>query len=397
LQPGEAVRLQILRIDVDDNDFPEHQPGEVRADNMGRIETPWYVSTHEAGATLRLTATGVASGLNSEFIFTDAAITPASGGTAIPADTYNGAYTALAGPVIVETIVGDVSLGTIVLTAPAGFQFDTSAPQPIITLNGDNNNKNINGQTNGTIIPLTVTTNTISLTVTSKSKGQTRNTLTYSNIRVRPTAGTPLASGNITNTGTSIFPNSMTNFGTLREVAGALPKTAVFGFPSPQISGVAGTVTVTAQDSFGNIVSNYAGTIHFSSSDPLAVLPADYTFASGDNGRHTFASVVLKTVGAQSVSASNTVPGSVGGTQSGISIVSSSATPPSLLALSSTNSSRQLMLFGQVGVTYELQYSTNLALPGAWNLGWSYIQTNPTMTIGVGSVYPNIFYRLHQP
>src|SRR6266536_339968 len=156
--PGEAVRLQIVRIDVDDNDLPEHQPWEVRADKMGRLEAPWVVSTHEAGATLLLTATGVASGLNSEFIFKDAAITPASGGTGISADTYMNAYTSLTGPVIVETIVGDVSLGTIVLTAPAGFQFDTSAPQPIITLSGDNNSKNINGLTDGSIIPLTVTT-----------------------------------------------------------------------------------------------------------------------------------------------------------------------------------------------------------------------------------------------
>src|SRR5580765_3748036 len=113
-RPGEAVRLQILRIDVDDNDYAEHKPWEVRADEMGRIEAPWFVNTHEAGATLRLTATGVASGLSSEFIFKDAAITPASGGTAISADIYTGAYTPLTGPVIVETVVGDISVGTIV-------------------------------------------------------------------------------------------------------------------------------------------------------------------------------------------------------------------------------------------------------------------------------------------
>jgi len=172
-RPGEAVRLQILRIDVDDNDYAEHQPWQVRADEMGRIEAPWYVNTHEAGATLRLTATGVASGLSSEFIFKDAAITPASGGAAILADTYTGTYTSLTGPVIVETVVGDISVGTIVLTAPPGFQFDTSAPQPIITLNGDNNNKNINGLHDGDVIPLTVTSTSLTFTVSTKSKGQT--------------------------------------------------------------------------------------------------------------------------------------------------------------------------------------------------------------------------------
>jgi hypothetical protein len=320
-RPGEAVRLQILRIDVDDNDCPEHQPWQVRADKTGRIETPWFVSTHEAGATLRLNATGMASGVSTEFIFTDAAITAASGGTSISADTYTGAYTPLTGPVIVETIVGDISVGAIVLTAPAGFQFDTSAPQPIITLNGDNNNKNINGLHDGDTIPLTVTTNTISFTITTKSKGQTRNTLTYSNICVRPTAGTPLASGNITNTGTSIFPNSTTNFGTLTEVPGSRLQSVVSGFPSPQTAGVAGSFTVTEQDQFGNVVSNYAGTVQFYSSDPLATLPAYYTFVSGDNGMHTFSGVILKTVGVQSITASNTGGTSLTGTQSGISIV----------------------------------------------------------------------------
>jgi hypothetical protein len=319
--PGEAVRLQILRIDVDDNDLPEHQPWQVRADDKGRIEAPWLVTIHEAGATLRLTAKGVASGLSSEFIFKDAAITPASGGTAISADTYTGAFTPLTGPVIVETIVGDISVGTIVLTLPAGFQFDSSAPQPIITLNGDSNNKNINGLHDGDVIPLTVTSNSLSFTITTKSKGQTRNTLTYSNIRVRPTAATPLASGDITNTGTSIFPNSTTNFGTLREVPGSGLQSVVSGFPSPQTAGVAGSFTVTEQDQFGNVVSNYAGTVQFYSSDPLAILPAYYTFVSGDNGTHTFSGVTLKTVGVQSITASNTAGTSLTGTQSGISIV----------------------------------------------------------------------------
>jgi hypothetical protein len=324
-RPGEAVRLQIVRIDVDDNDCPEHQPWQVRADKTGRFEAPWFVSTHEAGATLRLTATGVTSGLTSEFIFEDAAITSASGGTAISADTYTGAYTPLTGPVIVETIVGDISVGTIVLTAPAGFQFDTSAPQPIITLNGDNNNKNINGLKDGDTIPLTVTSNSLTFTVTTKSKGQTRNTLTYSNIRVRPTAATPLASGNITNTGTSLFPNSTTNFGTLREVPGSRLQSVVSGFPTPQTAGVAGTFTVTEQDQFGNVVSNYAGTVQFYSSDPLAILPAYYTFVSGDNGMHTFSGVTLKTVGVQSITASNTGGTSLTGTQFGISIVPAAA------------------------------------------------------------------------
>src|SRR6185369_3654451 len=100
---------------------------------------------HEAGATLQLAAKGTASGRKAQKIFTDSSITPASGGGAIPASTASGTWTALTGPVIVETIVGDINVGTLILTAPSGFVFDTNAPLPIITLSGDNNNKNING------------------------------------------------------------------------------------------------------------------------------------------------------------------------------------------------------------------------------------------------------------
>src|SRR5215831_11474627 len=267
-RPGEKIRLQIVRTDIDDNAGAEHQRWQVKADAKGDFKSTWLVTTHESGATLRLTAKGLSSGRSAQKDFTDASVAPATGGGAIPANTANGAWTSLTGPTIVETIVGDISAGTIVLTAPAGFVFDTNAPQPMITLSGDNNNKNINGLTDGSTVTLAVTTNTISFTVNTKSRGQTRNTLAYSNVRVRPTASTPLASGNITNTGTATVPGGATNYGTLTEVAGPSTQLTVSGFPTPQIAGTPGSVTVSARDQFGNTASAYAGTVHFTSSDP---------------------------------------------------------------------------------------------------------------------------------
>ena len=74
----------------------------------------------------------------------------------------------------------------------------------------------------------------------------------------------------------------------------------VAAFPSPIQAGVAGSFTVTALDAFGNTATAYTGTIHFSSSDGQAVLPANYTFTAGDGGVHTF-SATLKTAGTQSL------------------------------------------------------------------------------------------------
>lgn len=324
-QPGERVRLMILQSDLLENRRPEHQPWQVRADQTGGFRATWPVTAHEAGATLWLAAKGMASRRTAQTIFTDASVVAASGGNAIPASSYAGPYTALTGPAITETVVGDISAGTLVLTAPAGFVYDTNAPLPIITLAGDNNSKNINNLPNGAVINLGITTTSLSFTITTKSHGQTKNTLTYSNIRVRPTVASPLASGNITNTGTATFPNSTANFGTLTEVAGSITTLTVSGFPSPQVAGTAGSLTVAAQDQFGNTVTGYTGTIHFTSSDAQAVLPTDYTYIGADNGTHTFSGLTLRTIGTQSITASNMAAASFSGTQPGIVINSAPA------------------------------------------------------------------------
>jgi hypothetical protein len=60
------------------------------------------------------------------------------------------------------------------------------------------------------------------------------------------------------------------------------------------------SVVVSALDQFGNVATGYTGTVHFASSDPQAVLPADYTFTAADAGHHTF-SATLNTVGTQTL------------------------------------------------------------------------------------------------
>jgi hypothetical protein len=73
--------------------------------------------------------------------------------------------------------------------------------------------------------------------------------------------------------------------------------------------------TVTALDSFNNTATTYAGTLHFSSSDASAVLPADSTLAKGTG---TF-SATLKTSGSQTIKATDTVTASLAGTSSAVS------------------------------------------------------------------------------
>jgi predicted outer membrane repeat protein len=98
----------------------------------------------------------------------------------------------------------------------------------------------------------------------------------------------------------------------------------VTGLPASIQAGVASTITVTAKSSTGSTATSYTGTIHFTSSDPQAVLPADYTFVAADNGMHTFA-VTLKTTGTQSVTTKDTVTTSITGGQSGVTVTPAAA------------------------------------------------------------------------
>jgi hypothetical protein len=65
-------------------------------------------------------------------------------------------------------------------------------------------------------------------------------------------------------------------------------------------SGATNNFLVAAEDSFGNVATGYTGTVHFTSSDSAAVLPANYTFTPTDGGAHYF-DITLKTAGSQSV------------------------------------------------------------------------------------------------
>jgi Beta-propeller repeat len=98
---------------------------------------------------------------------------------------------------------------------------------------------------------------------------------------------------------------------------------------SPLSVGAGGSVNVvvTALDSSDTVVQDYVGTVHFTSSDGLATLPADYTFVAGDAGIHTFASgATLRTAGAQTVTATDIANGSPTGTSNVVAVTAGPAT-----------------------------------------------------------------------
>ncbi len=168
----------------------------------------------------------------------------------------------MTGPAYYEAASGDAGAGTVILNSPSGFSFDTggTAPSVIVTrlAGSGGNTNNIDGVASGTAVAITSrATNQITLTVTNASKGGVTCSLTWTNLRVRPNLGTPLASGNLTKTGTATLAAvtaSSTSFGTLTEVAGAANRLAFTAQPG---SATAGAVfgaqpAVQSRDQFGN-------------------------------------------------------------------------------------------------------------------------------------------------
>jgi CSLREA domain-containing protein len=108
-----------------------------------------------------------------------------------------------------------------------------------------------------------------------------------------------------------------------------VPATTTFtisGAPGAITAGTATTFTVTALTATGSVATGYTGTVHFTSSDPKAVLPADYTFKTADNGTHTF-SMTLNTAGTQSLTATDTATPGITATLAPITVYAATGVP----------------------------------------------------------------------
>jgi hypothetical protein len=140
----------------------------------------------------------------------------------------------------------------------------------------------------------------------------------------------------------------------------AAPSTlSLTGFPGNDTAGAAANFTVTARDAFGNVATGYTGTVHFTSSDPQASLPANYTFTAADAGTHTF-SATLKTAGSQSLSTTDVATSGFSATQTGIQVAAAAPVWLNLTALPASTTAGAPVSFmviaedgyGNVAVSY---------------------------------------------
>jgi hypothetical protein len=158
--------------------------------------------------------------------------------------------------------------------------------------------------------------------------------------------------------------------------------------PSTATAGTAFSLSVTAQDVFGNTATGYAGTVHFTTTDSQYVLPSDYTFAPANNGVHTFSTVTLKSAGSQTVTATDTVTSAITGTSTNITVNAGTASSlvvagyPSTIAAGSPNSFSVTALdaFGNTATGYAGTVHLSSSDPQA-----TFAPNDASLTNGTGS------------
>jgi hypothetical protein len=162
------------------------------------------------------------------------------------------------------------------------------------------------------------------------------------------TAAAPFSSGemSVSDDGSELFlsTSSGVRILDLPVSTGVASRLVVSGFPTFLPAGSISDYTVTALDPAGNIATDFTGTVHFSSTDPQALLRQDYTFTPSDHGVHTFSAALLSG-GTFSLTAADDADG-LSGSQTNIQV---HAGPVSIIPVSNH---RDLVYDGTRGILY---------------------------------------------
>ena len=254
----------------------------------------------------------------------------------------------------ITIVVTPVLTGTLTNTA----NVNSSTPDPISSDNSATTNTTVNGPsaTHFSVTAPATATNGTAFTITVTALDATNATVTGYGGTVHFTSSDPLAvlpanatltggvgtfsvnlktNGSETVTATDTVTASIT--GTTGAIVVAPPATATHFSVTAPATATAGTpfsFTVTALDATNATVTSYGGTVHFTSSDGAAVLPANITLT---NGTGTL-SATLKTAGNQTITATDTVTASITGTSGTIAISAGAATHFAVAAPASATS-----------------------------------------------------------
>lgn len=239
-------------------------------------------------------------------------------------------------------VIGPASATTSTISAnPTSIAADGTSTSSITVQAKDSSGTNL--VAGGDTVTLSTNRGTLGA-VTDNHNGTYSATLTSST-----SAGTATVSGTMNGT-------AMTHTASVTLTPGSAT-TLVLSAPSSTTLGSTISVTVTARDSHANTATGYTGTVHFTSSDGAATLPANYTFTAGDNGVHAF-NVTFNSGGSQGVTATDTVTASITGSTS-VTVSTPFGAPQNFAATAASTSQVSLSWTPVAGATsYEIFRST---------------------------------------
>lgn len=174
-------------------------------------------------------------------------------------------------------------------------------------------------------------------------------------------------------------------FSNLQNDCVSAPPRYLFSITQAVTAGSAFGLTLTVNNSNTlNPIHGYTGTVHFTSSDANAVLPADYTFTTADAGTHNFIAN-LNTGGSQTITVTDTqFPGFAGNTTVQVSVNSTNSLLLALPANATTGTASTFVVkavdvlnvvsTGYTGTVHFTSTDASAVLPA-----------NATLTSGVGT------------
>ncbi|MEO1022465.1 MAG: DUF2341 domain-containing protein [Bacteroidota bacterium] len=228
-------------------------------------------------------------------------ITAATGGESISADDTNTNYTTLTGPVIQEGFGGELSSSeTIVLEAPAGYEWNTSASASVAVVPA------YGGSTTLAASVGTITTSQVTINITAASF-ITPGQITVSGLEIRPTSGSIPNPGTILNTGTTGLGGG-TNYGALAIVPGSADSIVVIQQPTDTSLDSVITPSVRAQlvDQFGNEVTQSGTNITVAIDSGTGTLSGTVSVTTNSLGIADFSDLSIDQLGSKTLGFSGT-------------------------------------------------------------------------------------------
>jgi hypothetical protein len=300
-QPPTTYGLNVSPNDLEVDDFngdgnldlfePTGQGYEVE---MGRGDGSFYTPIHYSALAVNggQSATGDFNGDGSPDVATTVPGGSVSGSVAVYINANNGA----------ATLAGATAM---TISTPATAVAGQAFPVTVTAVDGNGN-------------PATGFTGTIAISDSSQALAQPFSYTFSAADAGTHTFANPLyvnSAGVHTVTATSPFlPTASTQLTILPAAATRFTVAA----PPSSTAGSSVNVTATAYDIYGNVATNYVGTVALSSSDVQAALPAAYGFTAADSGMHIF-SATLKTAGPQTITARDSAK-AISGTSTAIQV-----------------------------------------------------------------------------